>query len=170
MSKKLKTLCTSKNGMRVVYDPLSSHTATHFYDAPELSKLAIELLSTLQLEGDVIAKDFDMGRAIGNSDVVEVDETDEIVYAMRKHREDQGYVPFTKSRSTQPSTHISVYLVRVSDTEYELSSIWIGEFDSPNFPQMSNATPESIPYWTNHAFVWGSQEIIPGTERSDRPW
>lgn len=170
MPDKFETLCTSANGVEVVYDPVNSHTATHFNDAPELKSLAKELLRSLRLEGELVAKDVDMGRTIGNSDVVEVDESDEIVYAMRKHREDQGFVPFAKSQKAKPSSLISIYLVRRDPKTYELLSVWIGEYESPMFPQMNNATPESIPYWKQHAFVWGSQEIIPSTERPDCPW
>lgn len=163
-------LCKSANGKQIVYDPINSHAATHFQDNPMLKKLVIEVLSKKHLEGDLIAEDIDMGRPIGNTDVVEVDKTDKIIYAKRVMREDQGYVPFTKSRTTQPSSFISVYLVYKVDDIYELSSAWIGEFESPVFPQMETATSESIPYWTNHAFVWGSQGIIPGSERTDCPW
>ena len=170
MSSSQELLCTSANGMKIVFDPINSHTATHFKDAPQLKNLVSELLSSMHLEGELIAKDVDMGRIVGNSDVVEVNNDDEIVYAMRKNRRDQGYVPFTKSRPTQPSSLISIYLIKHDSKTYELASVWIGEYESPMFPQMSNATPESIPYWKTHAFVWGSQETIPGTELSECPW
>lgn len=163
-------LCLSKNGKRIVYDPVDSHTATHFNDAPTLRAIAEQLLSSMSLKDDLIAKDIDMGKVVGNSDVVEVDEKDEIIYAMRRNREDQGYVPFTKSQSTQPSTKISIYLVKKDSDTYELSSIWIGEYESPMFPQMSNATADSVPYWKKHAFVWGSQEVIPGSILEECPW
>lgn len=163
-------LCKSSNGKTVVFDPVNSHAATHFKDSPGLRNLAQELLQNIELDGVLIAKDIDMKRRVGNSDVVTIDKTDEVVYAMRKNREDQGYVPFTKSRSSQPSNLISIHLIKMSEDTYELSSIWIGEYKSPTFPQMDNSTKESIPYWSNHAFVWGSQEIIAGTERKDCPW
>lgn len=170
MKNTLKLLCTSANGMKIFYDPIHSHTATHFHDAQELESTTIELLSQMHLKGDLIAKDIDQGKVVGTSDVVAIDESDEIVYAMRKNREDQGYVPFTKSRTSQPSSLISIYLVKIDEEKYELSSVWIGAYDSPMFPQMNNATPDSIPYWNKHAFVWGSQEIIPGTELHECPW
>lgn len=170
MVKEEELLCKSANDMKVVFDPVNSHTATHFKDSPNLRTLTKELLQNLELSGELIAKDIDMQRVVGNSDVVATESTDEIIYAMRKNREDQGYVPFTKSQSSQPSNLISIYLVRKSEDTYELSSVWIGEYESPMFPQMSNATNESIPYWSKHAFVWGSQEIIPRTERPDCPW
>lgn len=167
---KEELLCKSANGKDIVFDPLGSHTATHFKDAHGLKELAKELLSTLDLEGELIAKDINMGKVIGKSDVVEIDDNDDIVYAMRKNREDQGYVPFTKSQSSQPSSIISIYLVNKDEETYELSSIWVGEYESPMFPQMDNATAESIPYWSKHAFVWGSQEIIPGSVLTKCPW
>lgn len=108
----------SANGKSVVFDPINSHTATHFMDAPTLRAITQELLSSMSLNGDLIAKDVDMGRVVGDSDVVEVDDKDDIVYAMRKNREDQGYVPFTKSRLPQSSSKISIYLVEKSDETY----------------------------------------------------
>jgi hypothetical protein len=163
-------LCISADGKRIVFDPTKSHTATHFNDAPTLRVVAEELLSGMTLEGDLIAKDVDMGKVVGNSDVVEIDGEDDIVYAMRKNREDQGYVPFTKSQSSQQSTKISIYLVKKDDETYELSSVWIGEYESPMFPQMSNATADSVLFWSKHAFVWGSQEIIPDSILAKCPW
>jgi hypothetical protein len=167
---KLDYLCQSANGMQVVYDALNSHTATHFKDNPNLKDLVIELLSGKVIVGDLVAEHVDMGRIIGTSSVVEVQNDDEIVYAMRLQREDQGYVPFVKNRQSEASSLISIYLVRINENTYELSSSWIGEFNSPDFPQMINAGSDSVPYWKKHAFVWGSQGIIPGSERTDCPW
>lgn len=166
----MEFLCKSANDKKVVYDATNSHTATHFKDAPGLRPLVIEILGGRVLEGEVIAEDVDMGRDIGNSDVVTVSDKDKLVYAMRNKREDQGYVPFVKNRQPEPTSLVSVYLVQRDEDTYELSSTWIGEYGSPDFPQMTTATPESIPFWQRHAFVWGSQEIIPGTERNDCPW
>jgi hypothetical protein len=128
-------LCESANGKRIVFDPESSHTATHFNDTANLRASAFEVLSGMELGGELIATDIDMGKPIGNTDVVEVSETDIIIYAMRTLREDQGYVPFTKSRSTEPSTFISVYLMQKDTDTYELLSTWIGTYENPPFPR-----------------------------------
>lgn len=163
-------LATSANGKRIYYDDTDSHTATHFEDTPQLRELTARVLATKVLEGASVTYDEDMGEPIGLCQVVATDSSDEIVYAMRKNRRDQGYVPFTKSRPAEPSTHLSMFLAEKSQTDYELLSAWIGELESPPFPNMANATPESIPYWSKWAFVWGSQEIIPGSETTDYPW
>lgn len=170
MSVTVKYLCTSANGKRIVFDPVNSHTASHFHDSPSLRNLVLAVLSKITLKGRIIGRDVDMGRVVGKSDVVEVDSRDKIVYAMRKNHAEQGYVPFVKTKTSQPSNFISIYLAAKDDSTYELSSAWIGEFDSPNFPQMQNAEADSIPYWRAHAFVWGSQEVIPGSEISYCPW
>lgn len=170
MTQNMEYLCDSANGKHVVYDPVGSHTATHFEDTPHLRDLAIRILTKKVLEGSIVAEDVDMGEVVGESHVVEVDDGDDIVYAMRKNRKDQGYVPFTKTRIAEPSSLVSIYLTEKNDATYELASAWIGAYASPPFPQMENAIPDSIPYWRKHAFVWGSQEIIDGTEISEYPW
>src|SRR3989344_6129763 len=119
MESKLQQLCLSANGKRVVFDPIGSHTATHFNDSPDLRDIVRNLVIKMDLSEPLVAKDIKMGKIVGNSDVVKVDGSDEIVYAMRKNREDQGYVPFTKSRTSQPSRLISVYLVQIDDNTYE---------------------------------------------------
>lgn len=64
----------------------------------------------------------DMGRIIGTHDVVEVDNTDEVIYGVRKNRHDDGLVPFTKSRSAEPCRYVALQLVPQKDDTYELSS------------------------------------------------
>jgi hypothetical protein len=163
-------LCESLNGKRIVFDPVHSHTASHFADAPNLRELVVDILSKEKLEGPIVAHDVDTGRVIGLSDVVEVMANDEIVYAMRKNHAEQGYVPFTKSQKSQPNSFVSFYLAKQDDTTYELVSAWIGTYESPAFPQMEGAAKDSISYWRKHAFAWGSQTIIAGTEITDCPW
>ena len=163
-------LCSSANGKRIVYDAVGSHTATHFDDTPGLCELAVGILTGRDLHGPIVALDIDMGAPVGTSDVVEVDDSDTIVYAVRFRREDQGRVPFTKSRQAEPSSHVSVYLIEKDSDTYELASAWIGELESPPFPEMADAIPESKIYWSKHAFVWGSQKVIPETIVEHCPW
>ncbi len=165
-----KFLCHSRNGKQIYYDSVHSHAATHFEDTPHLKELVIEALRNRELSDNNTKFDIDMGRTIGTTDVVEVDNTDEIVYVMRKNRTEQGYVPFTKSHEAQPSSYLSISLIAQQDGSYQLSSAWVGAWDDPPFPQEPHATPESKDYWNKHAFVWSSQEVEPGTERTARPW
>jgi len=163
-------LCISRNGKKVYWDSVNSHAVTHFTDTPNLKELVIEVLENKDLENNNLEFDIDMKRVIGTTDVTEVDDTDEIIYAIRKNRRDQGYVPFTKSRKAQNSSYIFIALILNNDNSYSLSSAWIGRWDDPPFPQQAHATAVSKDYWNKHAFVWGSQEIEPGTETNVKPW
>ena len=104
--------------------------------------------------------------------MVEVDDSDEIVYGVRINREDDGLVPFTKSRPAKPCPFVTIQLHPQPDDTYILASAWIGPWDEDDqpFPQSPHATAKSVEYWRRYAFVYGSQEIIPGTETPDAPW
>jgi len=58
----MELLCASKNGKKVYYDPIASHAATHLQDTPELKNLVIEAIGTMNLRGEPVAKQIDMGR------------------------------------------------------------------------------------------------------------
>lgn len=164
----LEFLCNSKNGRQVVYDPIHSHATTHFNDAPQLKDVVIEIISAKELHNEKYEFDTDMGRIIGNKDVVNVHETDELLYAKRKNRDE--FVPFVKNRNPQPTSLVSMGLVLQEDESYLLTSAWFGEFESPPFPGEAIATPESVPFWNKHAFVWGSQGVQDDTVTSICPW
>lgn len=167
-----QALAKSKNDIIVSYDPISSHAATHFEDTLNLKELVIEVIANLDLNGEEISAHFDMGRVVGSCDVVTVDGSDEIVYGVRKNRDDDGLVPFTKTRHGTPCPYVAVHLVPEPDKTYMLSSAWIGKFgdDDEPFPQSPNANERSADFWSKHAFVYGSQEIVPGTETAIKPW
>jgi hypothetical protein len=164
-------LCKSKNGINITYDPVHSHAATHLEDTPQLKSLVVEVVGSMELTGQEIARHTDMERVVGTCDVVAVDATDDIIYAIRKNRDSDGRVPFTKTREGQPSYDVAVHLVPRTNGSYELSSAWIGTFgDDEPFPESPEATEKSAEYWKHFAFVWGSQEIVPGTETMICPW
>lgn len=166
----LQLLCKSKDGYKVFYDAIHSHAATHFDDTPGLKVLVSEVLEDRNIAENKLGFDLNMKRVIGTCDVVEANDSDEIIYALRKNRAEQGHVPFTKSRKPESSTFISIALVPSEEETYILSSAWIGTWDDPPFPQQPHATPESKPYWSCHAFVWGSQEIEPNSAIESCPW
>ncbi len=158
---------TSRNNITVVFDPIHSHAATHLADTPQIRPLVEAIIQATNLEGDTIKFDTDTGTVIGNSDLVETDETDEIVYAMRTNRD--SLLRFTKSRAPQPSSMVTVILLKIDDTTYELYSAWLGPL-TPATPNSPYADATSFEFWSNHALVWGGQEIQPGTETPICPW
>jgi hypothetical protein len=112
--------------------------------------------------------DKNMGRIVGNTDLVENSKGDLIVYAKRKNRD--VYTAFNKSRLTQPCSTVSIALEKKDDATYELVSAWIGPIDSPPFPGDPHETPESKNYWLKHSLVWGAQQVQEGTETTICPW
>lgn len=165
-------LTASKNGAKVTYDPIDSHAATHFEDTPQLKNLVKELISGLDLSGREIARHYDMGRIVGTCDVVNVGSAEEIVYGVRKNRDDDGLVPFVKNREGDPCPYVAIHLVLQPGGTYMLSSAWIGTFDGDDepFPLAKDANERSVDFWSRHAFIYGSQEILAGTETNICPW
>jgi len=165
-------LGVSKNDVKVKYDQVNPHSATHFEGSPKLKDLVIQAISRINLNGQEIKTYIDMGRVVGTIDVVKVDDSDDIVYGIRKNCAEDGLVPFTKSRAGKPCPYVAMHLVPQSNKSYTLSSAWIGIFgdDDEPFPQSPNMNDRSVDFWNKHAFIYGSQEIISGTETSSRPW
>jgi hypothetical protein len=157
----------SKNGIAVVYDPVYSHASTHFNDDPQIKPLVQDILKTTDISGEMMEFTTDIGRHIGESGLVETDDSDEIIYAIRKNRD--RYARFTKTRKPEPSSLITISLTRIDDKTYDLYSAWLGPL-TPSFPGSPHETADSKPFWNSHALVWGTQEVQPGTETKDCPW
>lgn len=167
----MQIIAKSKNSVPVYFDPLHSHAATHLDDTPGLEALVKEIVGQLELSGQEVGGHYDMGRTVGTCDVVRVDKSDHLVYGVRKNREDDGLVPFVKNRKGDPCSSVTVHLLPRADKAYTLSSTWIGTFDDDEpFPLSKKANERSIEYWNKRAFVYGSQEIIAGTETNICPW
>jgi hypothetical protein len=129
--------------------------------------LVRKIIEETDITGDLMEFDTDTGQSIGESGLVETDDNDEIVYAIRKNRD--RYARFTKSRKSEMSSMVTISLTRLDDKTYDLYSAWLGPL-TPPFPGSPLATPESKPFWSNHALVWGTQEVQPGTETTECPW
>ena len=161
-------IANSKNDRSVWYDPETSHTATHITDTPQLLGLAAEIIRKTIAEGGFIMFHTDIGWIIGESDLVDNDPGDEIVYAKRLNRSE--WTVFNKSKLPQPSSLVSVALEYRDDNSYELVSTWIGPCDSPSFPGTEREMPESKEYWSKHALAWGRQATQPNPETTICPW
>ena len=157
----------SKNGIVVTYDPVHSHASTHFRDTPQICPLVKQIIEHTDISGDMMEFDVDTGKLLGTSDLVTTDESDDIVYAIRKNRD--RHMRFTTSQQAQPSSMIAISLTRLNDKTYNLFSAWLGPMAPPT-PNNPLANSKSKPFWSKHALVWGNQEIQPGTETTICPW
>jgi hypothetical protein len=157
----------SKNGTKVTYDPINSHASTHFADTPQIRSWVKKIIESTDVDGEIMEFDTDTGELLGTSDLVKTDNSDTIVYAIRENRD--HHARFTKSRSAQPSSILTISLGQRSDGTYDLFSAWLGPL-APPFPGSPKATSQSKPFWSTHALAWGNQKIKPGTETTICPW
>jgi hypothetical protein len=164
----MQHLCTSRNNIEVIFDPVNSHIATHFADTPLLKAAVIEALKNTDVDGDDMFFEYNFGRVIGTTDLVETTDTDEVVFAIRTNRD--VYTRFTTSQQPQDCPTVTIALKKHDDDGcYVLWSAWIG-YIGPAFPGDANETPDSKLYWSCHALVWGRQDVQPGTETTVCPW
>ena len=163
-----KTLfAVSENGVEVFWDPQTSHASTHFQDAPSLKEAVKEAISNLVVEGTGIQIDVDMGRMVGVSSLVETNEGDEIVYALRPLR--TLYSRFVKNREPEPTSWVSINIQRDKEGQYNLYTAYIGRL-TPSFPGGDYLPEQSKEFWSKHALAWGAQEVIPESVNSECPW
>lgn len=159
--------CYSRNNVEVMIESIDSHIATHFADTPILRAAVNEIISMTDIVGKDMFFEYDLGRIIGTTDLVDTTSKDEIVFAKRKNRD--IYTRFTKSQQPIDCSTVTVALKKMDEDHYMLWSAWIG-FKGPAFPGDFNETPDSKQYWSKHALVWGRQEVQLDTVTSDSPW
>lgn len=164
---KMQLLCVTANDQKVYYDPIESHTATHFHDTPQLKALVKEVLEQTSLNQEKEVFEYDLHRIVGKMDLIETTNTDEIIYAKRVNRD--SFTRFVLNKSPADTSIVTFVLYRQDETSYVLSSAWVGKI-VPSFPGSETETPESKPYWKNHALVWGTQNIQLDTETTVQPW
>ena len=162
-----RLLSTSLNGKKVYIDESSKHALTHFDDVPLLESAVKEAVSHLLIKGSSLRIEYEMGYIIGNSDLVEIDSTDTVVYALRPHRD--RYSKFVKNKVAEPTKWIVMGFEQRSDGDYSLYTAYTGRL-TPSFPGGKILPEQSAEFWSKHALVWGTQEIIEGTETTECPW
>lgn len=158
---------TTKDGHGVYVDRETSHASTHFAHHPKLISAVKEIISTLALDSDTVRIERDVGEEVGDSDCVETNEGDEIVYALRSHR--TTFSRFVKNRKPIPTSWVTLDIRKSDQDTYFLYTAYVGRM-VPSFPGDNFSSEQSITFWSTHALVWGPQEIIPGSETSECPW
>lgn len=108
----------------------------------------------------------DFGNEIGFSNCVETNDQDEIVFAQRVGR--FGLSRFVKNKESTPSSKLTVILKKIPEG-YLLLTAFIGP-KAEKEPWDSMADKKSLDFWKNHALIWGTEKIVPGTETDKNPW
>lgn len=165
MSKHHITLLS--NGSEVYVNLISSSAGHYLSRQPYVINLIKEVLKSTDLKEEKITIESDMGRIIGNTDVVETSDKDTIFYA-QPHKK-SSYSRYAKNRYALPSQKLSIILQKDSENNYELIDTWIGAHNPP-FPGDKNETATSRSYWETHAFVQDSQLVQSKSITKDCPY
>lgn len=160
---------TSKNGLQVFIDLEKGHASTHIADDDKLLDLIKEIIQNFTLYGEEMKFEHVFDHVIGECDLQTVDETDEIVYAIRNHRD--RYTKFVMNKPRHQCSSVTIILKQI-DKGYELVSAWVGHL-VPSFPKL-HVSPTSDraekKYWQTHALVWGRQAVDETTITRVCPW
>lgn len=140
-----------------VYVDLIASSAGHYLSRrPYVINLIKEVLPSLDLHGDRLIIERDMGRAIGNTDIVATSDKDTIYYAQPV--KSQVFSRFARNRYPESSQIITIIARRDSSGSYEIQDTWIGAA-SPPFPGDDYEDADSKTYWQTHALVHDSRVI-----------
>jgi len=107
-----------------------------------------------------LSETVDLGRVVGESTCVETAQHDIVLFAQRHGR--RGLSHFVQERDPVPTSKMTIILKRATPREYILITAWFGTQAQPE-PWDPKASEQSFSFWTQHALIWGSEPIIPGT-------
>ena len=158
-------LCKSANGSDVFIDIDETNIGLHVVENPGLVDLVKEVVEQSLVEGEKVALEVDLGRVVGETSIVEVDERDEIVFA--KRIETNKFSKFVKNRELVPTSNVVVILFK-EDYGYLVWSGWCGEL-MPQEPDGKGGTRTSREFDRTHAMVYDPEIIQPGTETMINP-
>lgn len=149
-------LAQSKNGNEIYINLISSPAGRYLSRRPYVINLIKEVLAPMNLRGPKVTVEHDMGRIIGNTDIIETSEKDTIYYAQPNKA--KVYSRFAKNRYPQPSHMLTIILNKDEEGNYEVSDTWIGT-TRPPFPGDDQETENSKSYWQTHALVQDAEAI-----------
>ncbi|MFM2339651.1 MAG: hypothetical protein RLZZ360_287 [Candidatus Parcubacteria bacterium] len=167
MTNNIERLGHSKDNKVLYLDLDSSHAITHFAKHKNLKALISEHISNIVLDTPIVRVEIDTGSEVGLCDLVTTNETDEIVYAKRPLR--HTYSRFAKNRQSEPTTWFVLDIRKQQSGNYFLYTAFIGRL-TPSFPGGDFLPEQSRDFWSNHALVWGSQDVLPDSETTNCPW
>jgi hypothetical protein len=149
-------IAQSPSGTEVYVNLISSSAGHYLSRQPYLINLLKEVLGPMSLTKPQVMIERDMGRVIGNTDIIETSEKDTIFYARAAKK--SVFSRFAKNRYPSPSRKLTVLLEQDEDGNYEVHDTWIGPH-TPPFPGDENETAKSKTYWETHALVQDAQTV-----------
>ena len=156
-----------------VFDRVDSHLDGH----NEVSPILPEALLKIRAGGGFVEAQVDLDRIVGETQCVATGVSDTIIFAQRPRR--FGLTRFVNNRQPEPCTTVAVVLKKDVAGHYVLITAFIGALAPPEpwdrrafgfKPDPRRAEAESRAFWSSHALVWGTQEVVLGTETEKSPW
>jgi hypothetical protein len=157
----------SKNGMEIFWDLETSHASTHFQDTPALKEVVRKAIPNFVVEGEGIQVEVDIGKVVGESSLIETTDHDDIVYALRPLR--TLYSKFVKNRKPVATSWVTISIKHGEKGQYYLYTAYVGRL-TPSFLGGDYLPEQSKGFWSHHALVWGTQEVIPESVTKECPW
>jgi len=134
----------------------------------KISWLLSKILPQIESGGKKrLTEEIKFKRIVGETSCVCTTDGDEIAYAQRPGR--KGLTRFVKNREAELSDSAVIILRKGGRGNYILVTLFVGVLGHPE-PWDKRANKASYQYWLNHALVWGTEPIVPGTETSECPW
>jgi len=155
------------NGDEIFVDLIKSPAAITIARQPHMLNLAKELIQTLNLKGKNTTIEFDMGRNIGNCEIVETTEKDYIIYAKPLHQKD--FKRFVRRRSPEQTRFITITLHFHESGVYELHDAIFGR-NTPGLPGSDTETAKSRAFWEAHAIALDGHPLQSQTITTSCPY
>lgn len=150
------TILESGTGYEVYVNLIDSLAGHYLSRQPYVINLMKEVLLAQKLTGPTLVVEKDMGRVIGNTDIIETTEKDTIYYAQPVKQ--TVFSRYAKNRFPKPSRKLTLHLSKDQNGDYEVTDAWIGP-SCPPFPGGQNETSASKAYWESHALVQDAQPV-----------
>lgn len=156
----LRKLYRSKDGYLIV-NRLNNHLHSG------IDEILQEITGQIECNGrSFIQEEIKFDREVGKCILVEVDESDEIVYAIRKGR--SGHTKFVIGREPELCKSVAIILKKI-ESGYIIVTSFIGRLSVPE-PWDEKATAKSLEFWKSHALIYGHEEIIDESVTKICPW
>lgn len=149
-------IAESPSGYEVYVNLIASSAGKYISHQPYVISLIKEVLTSMNLTDSQVSIEREMGRVIGNTDIVETTEKDTIYYAQPNKK--KVFSRYAKNRYPLPSSTLTIILAQDMDGNYEVHDTWIGPYIPP-FPGDENETAKSRSYWETHALVQDAQAV-----------
>lgn len=160
-------VANSRNGMPIYVDLIYSAAAREIAKQPRLLRLVEEALKQKTVRGTDVRFEYNAGRTVGYSHIVETAETDSVLYA--QCTKESVFSRFVKNKKPIATQHVSVTIRHAADGSYEVLDAWIGQLHPP-LPGSDNELPESKDFWMRHAMILTDQSLQHRTATTVSPY